>query len=91
MKYSRITIYIKTRPKRLFKCITVSLDFTRLTNLKNFMNSMKYFMEKMKNYGQDEYLMLSVKYFNKGRIPNNFQTQTLRTMRDILSRSKCVN
>ena len=69
--------------------MTVSLDFTRLTNLKNFMNSMKYFMEKMKNYGQDEYLMLSVKYLNKGRIPNNFQT--LRTMRDILSRSKCVN
>ena len=58
--------------------MTVSLDFTRLSSLKNFMNSMKYFMEKMKNYGQDEYL-------NKSRIPKNFQT------REILSHGQKVN
>ena len=49
----------------------------------------------MKYYGQDEYLMLSVKYLmlsvkylNKGRIIPNNNFQTLRTVRDTLSRSK---
>ena len=39
---------------------------------------------------KDEYLMLSVKYLNKGRNnKNNFQT--CRTVRDTLSRSKIIN
>ena len=43
-------------------------DFLNLSNLKNCMNSMKYFMknmkyfmEKMKYYGQDEYFMDKMK------------------------------
>ena len=41
-------------------------DFSRLSDLKNFMNSMKYFMEKMKFFIEKmKYFMEKMKYLNK--------------------------
>ena len=72
--------------------MTVSL-FSRLTKLKNFIDSIKYygkdkyFMQKMKYYGKDKYFIFSVKYLmhlvkylNK---VGNFQT--FRTVRVTLT------
>ena len=53
----KVSIWINERDLKGFKCMTVRfetfrvetyLNFSRLSNLKNFMNLMKYFMENMK-------------------------------------------
>ena len=84
----------KTRLKTGFECMTVRLikilsetfrDFQRLSetfrNFQRLPETFDAFCEVL--VAKDEYLMLSVKYLNKGR--KHFQTY--RTVRDTLTRS----
>ena len=74
-----LSVYLITKRKRDlkgFKCMTVSLDFTRLYETFRYFSRLfepffqilhefdevLYFMKKMKYYGQDEYFMDKMKY-----------------------------